>query len=72
LSKGAIAGLPDSSLTLRVERSGGELLLTWNRDAQAIRNASRAVLQINDGPQHDSVEMDLAQLRNGRQSSTLR
>jgi protein TonB len=54
-----------SPLQLRVERTNGELLLTWNRDSAAIRNATKAVLNINDGEQHENVEMDLAQLRNG-------
>jgi protein TonB len=54
-----------SPLQLRVERTAGELLLTWNRDSDAIRNASKAVLSISDGDQHENVEMDLAQLRNG-------
>ena len=52
-----------SPLALRVERSGGELVLTWNRDSAAIRNASHAVLSITDGTQHENVDMDLAQLR---------
>ncbi len=55
----------DGGLSLRVERSAGELLLTWNRDSAAIRTATRAVLEISDGTQHENVEMDLAQLRNG-------
>jgi protein TonB len=42
----------------------GELLLTWNRDSDAIRNATRATLQITDGEQHENVDMDLSQLRN--------
>jgi protein TonB len=50
---------------LRVERSNGELLLTWNRDADAIKNASKATLTISDGEQHENVSMDLAQLANG-------
>jgi protein TonB len=54
-----------SQLQLRVERSAGELLLSWNRDADAIRNASKATLQITDGDQHENVELDLAQLANG-------
>jgi TonB family protein len=63
---GAITGQDSSPLALRVERSGSELLLTWNNDSSAIRNATRAVLSISDGEQHENVEMDLAQLRNGR------
>jgi periplasmic protein TonB len=63
---GGIAGQDSSPLALRVERTGSELLLTWNNDSSAIRNASRAVLTISDGEQHENVDMDLAQLRNGR------
>ena len=55
-----------SQLQLRVERAAGELLLTWSPDAEAIRNASKAVLSITDGDQHENVEMDLAQLASGR------
>jgi protein TonB len=54
-----------SSLALRVERTAGELLLTWNRESDAIKSATRAVLSISDGEQRENVEMDLAQLRNG-------
>jgi len=64
------AGIPaaaqDSSpLNLRVDRNGTDIVLTWNRDSDAIRRASKAVLQIADGSQHENVEMDLTQLRNG-------
>ena len=55
-----------SQLQLRVERAAGELLLTWSPDAEAIRNASKAVLSITDGDQHENVQMDLAQLSSGR------
>jgi protein TonB len=54
-----------SPLALRVEHSGGELMLTWNRESSAIKSATRAVLAISDGAQHENVDMDLAQLRNG-------
>jgi protein TonB len=54
-----------SPLALRVEHSGGELMLTWNRESTAIKSATRAVLAISDGAQHENVDMDLAQLRNG-------
>ena len=65
-SRAPLLPRPDSSqLQLRVERANGELLLTWNRDAEAIRNASKAVLTITDGDQHENVSMDLAQLANG-------
>jgi protein TonB len=53
-----------SPLQLRVERSNADLLLTWNRDTDAIKNATKATLQITDGEQHENVDMDLSQLRN--------
>jgi TonB family protein len=52
-------------LTLRIERTASDLLLTWNRDSDAIRNARRAVLSIYDGDRQENFDMDLAQLRNG-------
>ncbi|HWB83002.1 MAG TPA: TonB family protein [Bryobacteraceae bacterium] len=62
---GIIAPQDSSPLALRVERTAGELLLTWNRDSDAIRTASKAVLSISDGDQHENVDLDLTQLRNG-------
>jgi len=65
-TKAASLAHQDSSLLqLRVERTAGELLLTWNRDAEPIRTATKAVLSISDGERHENVVMDLAQLRNG-------
>src|SRR5690242_19059541 len=54
-----------STLALRVERSAGQLLLTWNREADAVKSAKNAVLFISDGDRQENVQMDLAQLRNG-------
>jgi len=54
-----------SPLALRVENSGAELMLTWNRESNAIKSATRAVLSISDGAQHENVDMDLALLRSG-------
>jgi periplasmic protein TonB len=54
-----------SQLQLRVERANGLLLLTWNRDADAIKNASKATLAIADDAQRENVSMDLSQLANG-------
>jgi protein TonB len=66
-NKNLPVGTAATGLALRTERNGGDgsILLTWNRDAEAIKHASRAVLAINDGPQHENVEMDLSQLRTG-------
>lgn len=66
--KGGTSGLTrqdSSALALHVERNAGELILTWNRDSEVIRNASRAVLSITDGQQHEDAQMDLAQLKMG-------
>ncbi len=66
LHRGRSTPAVDSSpLALRVERSAGELLLTWNRDSAAIKTATQATLSISDGDQHENVQMDLGQLRNG-------
>jgi TonB family protein len=54
-----------SPLALRVDRNGGDIVLTWNRESDPIKAASRAVLSISDGAQHENVELDLPQLRNG-------
>jgi len=54
-----------SPLTLRVEHTGTDLLLTWSRDSAAIRNATRATLSISDGERHENYDMDLAQLKTG-------
>jgi protein TonB len=62
----AAAHQDSSPLQLRVERAAGELMLTWNPDSDAIRNASKAVLAITDGDQHQNVDMDLALLASGK------
>ena len=59
------AGQDTPPLTLRVERTGADILLTWNRDSFAIQRAAHAVLTISDGERHENYDMDLGQLRNG-------
>jgi protein TonB len=59
------ASQDSSPLTLRIEHTGTDLLLTWNRDSAAIRNASRAALSISDGERHEKYDMDLGQLQTG-------
>lgn len=62
----AAASRQDSSpLSLRVERTANELLLTWNRDAEPIQAAQSARLSISDGERHENYDMDLEQLRKG-------
>src|SRR5579883_2041559 len=66
LRKGSLpANTPESGLALRIERNAGDILLTWNREAEVIKHASRAVLAIHDGSQNENVVMDLSQLRTG-------
>jgi protein TonB len=64
-SKTRVVPQDTSPLQLRVERTATGLLLTWNQDADTIRSASRAVLSITDGDQHEDVKMDLEQLKTG-------
>jgi len=54
-----------STLALKVERSGGQLLLSWNRNATLLKTAQRAVLSIGDGDHREDIELDLGQLRGG-------
>lgn len=61
----AVSSVDASTLSLRVERNSGQLLLTWNREAEAVKTATKAVLTISDGPQVENVDIDLLQLRNG-------
>ena len=61
-----VAGAEDSStLTLRVEPSGTDLLLTWNKNAAAIRNATKGVLSITDGGRHEDYPMSVSELLTG-------
>lgn len=59
------ASQASAALSLRVERSAGELLLSWNRDSDAVKNATRGTLSITDGDQHENVNLDMGQLKNG-------
>jgi protein TonB len=54
-----------ASLALRVERQGSQLLLTWNRDASAVKDASSAALSIWDGKQFEKVTLEAPQFRRG-------
>jgi TonB family protein len=56
---------PAIPLTLRVEHSAGDLLLTWNRDSDAIRNARNGVLTISDGDRNENHPMERNELQTG-------
>jgi hypothetical protein len=53
-------------LTLRAERHGKALRVSWNRDTPVVNHARDAVLSIRDGDlQPKELHLDLEQLRNG-------
>jgi len=54
-----------SPLSLRVERTSGGMLLTWNRDLPVIQSASKVVLSISDGDRHENIQLDPNQVRTG-------
>jgi hypothetical protein len=55
----------DFALALAVERTGQNLTVHWNPSAPAIRSASSGVLEIDDGGETKSVELDRANLSGG-------
>lgn len=56
---------PNLALNLTASRTGNSLTVRWNRDALAVRNAQSAVLDIQDGGLSKSVDLEVADLRNG-------
>ena len=54
-----------TDLGLRVEHSGPDLLLTWNRDSYGAKNGKHGVLQVFDGDNHQNYEIDREQLTSG-------
>jgi TonB family protein len=54
-----------SPLGLRIERTAGGLLLTWNNHSPVIQHASKVILAITDGTRHENIEMDPNQVRTG-------
>ena len=53
------------ALRLSASQAGDGILIRWNTEAPAIRSAWRAVLNIGDGQDSRTVQLDLPQLRNG-------
>jgi len=54
-----------NELNLRVEPSGTDLLVTWNKDSATITGTSHGELSINDGDKHETYDMDSKQLQTG-------
>ena len=50
---------------LRIARSGQSLLVDWNRNSPALRDAPSAILTINDGASQQRVTLDHAELAHG-------
>jgi hypothetical protein len=55
-----------SALGFTVRSEGGQLFLSWNWQAEAIKTADRAILSITDGNQREDLELDLVVLRTKR------
>ena len=53
------------ALSLGVERRESDLSVRWDRSNQAIRTASKATLEIQDGRYSKRVDLDSAQLQTG-------
>lgn len=49
----------------RAQHRQDYVLLTWNPAAKAVRNATRATLSIQDGPQSEDAELSLETLHRG-------
>jgi hypothetical protein len=58
-------GRPAIPLALHVEHSAGDLLLTWTRESDAIRDARDGVLTISDGDRNESHPMSRNDLQTG-------
>lgn len=65
VSEPSIRKLDSSSLALSVERSAGQLRLSWHRHAELIRTAGAASLLITDGSQKQVVNLSMEELRSG-------
>ncbi len=61
----ALTAQDSSPLSLRVERTSGGMLLTWNRDLKVIQSATKVVLSISDGDRHENIQLDPNQVRTG-------
>lgn len=54
-----------AGFALRVEDRGGVMRIEWDRRAPAVLQASRAHLEVIDGPAVTTIALDAAQLRTG-------
>ena len=61
----ATSGGDPYSLNLRASRVDDNILVKWDKDSAAVKNASKGLLTITEGPDSKAVQMDPAQLMNG-------
>jgi hypothetical protein len=54
-----------AQLSLEIEKRGRDVLLKWDRRAEAVRRARRAVLDVEDGAASKRYDIDIEQLRTG-------
>jgi hypothetical protein len=52
-------------LELKARESNGDVVVSWNKNAAAVRDAARASFTIIDGDQENHEELDLGTLRDG-------
>jgi len=55
----------DFAVSLAVERNGDNLMVSWNREAPAVRSANSGLLEIDDGGEMKRMELDRANLSGG-------
>jgi len=59
-------GAGSDTLGFKARYEAGQLVLSWDLGAEAIKTADRAVLSITDGDRREDVELDLRVLRTKR------
>ena len=57
--------MPGDGLALNVRRDGESLLVAWDRDAGAVRSASRGVMWITDSSRLTHMDLDSRELETG-------
>jgi protein TonB len=57
---------PVSAIRFNVARSGGDLQIEWDRNAELIRTARQGLLYIDDGAQRTRLFLETGQLTSGR------
>jgi proteasome lid subunit RPN8/RPN11 len=61
----AIRPAPQLSIGLNAIDADGQLQIRWDRDSLAVRQATDAILEIDDGPVPRNIELDPLQLATG-------